>query len=32
MLGPIPTMEQLVPLTEIMLWNMLHKSIHTVLR
>ena len=27
-----PKMEQLVSLTEIMLWNMLHKSIHTVLR
>lgn len=27
-----PKMEQPVSLTEIMLWNMLHKSIHTVLR
>lgn len=27
-----PKMEQLVSLTEIMLWNMLHKSINTVLR
>lgn len=32
MLEPLPTMEQLVSLTEIMLWDMLHKSIHTVLR
>ena len=28
----LPKMEQLVSLTEIMLWNMLQKSIHTVLR
>lgn len=27
-----PKMEQLVSLTESMLWNTLHKSIHTVLR
>ncbi len=27
-----PKMEQPVSLTEIVLWNMLHKSIHTVLR
>lgn len=32
MMQDIPKMEQLVSLTEIMLWNMLHKSIHTVLR
>ena len=32
MLQDIPTMEQLVPLVEIMLWDTLQKSIHTVLR
>lgn len=32
MMKPLPKMEQLVSLTEIMLWNMLQKSIHTVLR
>lgn len=32
MMEPVPTMEPLVSLTEIMLWNMLQQSIHTVLR
>lgn len=32
MLESLSKMEQLVSLTEIMLWNMLQKSIHTVLR